>query len=184
MKKSVLLFFVLFSLVPAFGQSDSTYPALMLDRIFAKDVFSLPATDGWNNIQSSLDVFYYIDRAFRDYKLDMPSQNTWPTEFQVYETQKGFDGTFQDFFGSLDSNLDHLILTQPQIVEICRRYPKLFLLEDLPAFILTKAQKQYYVIEVERNPSGFWTYVRKLADEQVWMGAMNRRIIVPSPAAP
>jgi len=179
--KTIFLFLSLFISHFASGQtSDSVYSSNILQRIFVRDKFELPATDGWDIIMYSPDVFSYVSPDFRKEKMDLPSKMTGPTDLQVYSMIDGQDWNHQKYFSSLDSNLDRLCLTQHQIIEVCRRYRGLFS-EDVATFMLFKSRRHYYVAGIMLVPSGFWIYADPLESEQVFNGSFNRLLVVPAP---
>ena len=65
------------------------------------------------------NVFSYIDSYFTNWNLDVKSPKTEYTEMAVLEIDK--DGTFEQIFKSINSDLDSLCLTQAQIIKFCNK---------------------------------------------------------------
>ena len=68
----------------------------------------IDATNGTETLASANDVFNYIDPAFKNLGGEQSEKETPEMTVDVYEQIK--DATYPEIFGSVDQNLNHLVV--------------------------------------------------------------------------
>lgn len=169
------------NLNPQAAQSDT--PNCLKHICLGKHVV-IAATDGTETIASAHDVFSYIDPAFENLGSDKVEQPTPEVTVDVYEQVE--DATYQNIFGSIDSNPDHLVLTTSQIKSFVVNNAKEFLLkgEEWTCFrFLFKAGSEFFVADVRILANGESALrITGFMDESVRHAQYHHRIVVPQPA--
>lgn len=143
------------------------------------------ATKGTETLASANDVFSYISPDFKNWGCDKAEQATPEMDVEVYEQLE--DATYPNIFGSLDQNLDRLVLTTSQIKSFIVNHAKDYLLEgeEWTCFrSLFKVGNEFFVADV-RVLSGGDRAVRisRFLDGSVRHADYHHRIVVPQQAA-
>lgn len=113
------------------------------------------ATDGTETLASATDLFSYISPDFKNWGCDKVEPVTPEVAVEVYEQTK--DATYPRIFGSIDQNLDRLVLTTPQIKSFVLNNAKDYFLEseEWTCFrFLFKADNEFFVADVRVLASG------------------------------
>ena len=143
------------------------------------------ATQGTETLASADDVFSYISPDFKNWGCDKAEQATPETAVEVYEQLE--DADYPKLFGSLDQNLDHLVLTTPQIKSFIVNHAKEYLLaaEEWTCFrFLFKAGNEFFVADVRILSKGDRAVrVSRFLDGSVRHAQYRHRIVVPQLAA-
>ena len=135
--------------------------------------FNIRECDGVTTVANAKNVFSLVDSAFKE--VNVPSEATHATTIEVY---KFFMYSSLYFvFRSINSDLDKLVFTQNQIVEICENHSD-YLNPDTTTFFLTKVNKKYVVVMAAARHKSIW--LRGALDpNQAESCASKPSIIVP-----
>ena len=96
----------------------------------------------------------------------------------VYEAKK--NATLEEIFGLLGTDLDKLCLTQAQIKNFCKKYPKWLCKNGDPTFFLFKIENQFFVVYVCVDPeASLYVFADSLKYSRVWFSKNYHRLIVP-----
>jgi hypothetical protein len=138
------------------------------------------ATKGTETLASANDIFSFISSDFKNWGCNETEQETPEVAVEVYEQIE--DATYPKIFGSLDQNLDHLILTTPQIKNFVVNHAKDYLLEEeWTCFrFLFKVGTESFIADV-RVLSGGDREVRvtRFLDGSIRHAEYRHRIVVP-----
>ena len=108
------------------------------------ETLMLDALDGKETLVNATKVFSSgIDGNFKEWNTDKPGIATKEQTVDVHELVK--DATFAQMFGSLGTDLDKLCLTQAQIINFCKKYPKWLHQDGYAIFFLFKVEDQFFV---------------------------------------
>ncbi|MEI6238565.1 MAG: hypothetical protein WCP15_03470 [bacterium] len=145
-------------------------------------------TDGKENIAQSVDLFKAgIDRDFTNWGCDVPSDPTAPLNVTVHEMVE--NGNFMEIFGGINKNLNHLCLTQSQIIQFVQKHRKWLRTDGCATFFLFKVvfdkgtpqeREEFFVADVYFGDRGQLTVgVRRFSNDNVWYGGSRHRVVVP-----
>ncbi len=121
-----------------------------------------------------------VDSNFRKLGLDQPGRSTPATRVHVYEMAT-YNASFSSMFGSLNSNMEKLCLTQHQIKNFRAKYPGWFEEYGSAVFFLLKSYGQFFVIELDSRWDGkLVNNVYRLENSGYsWDSARRHRLVVP-----
>lgn len=142
------------------------------------------ATNGTETLATAHDVFSSISPDFKNWGCDKAEQATPEVAVLVYEQSE--DATYPKIFGSVDQNLDHLVLTTPQIKNFVVNHAKDYLLEaEWTCFrFLFKMGNEFFVADVRVLSDGYRAVrVTRFLDGSVRHADYHHRIVVPQVAA-
>ena len=124
------------------------------------------------------DVFLYIDPDFTNWELDMKSPKTESTEMAVLEIDK--DGTFEQIFKSINTDLDSLCLTQAQIIKFCESEKSKLRGDRYATFFLFKENDEFFVAGVHVPSGGTLSVgVYRFSSGSVWNAEGRHRVVSP-----
>lgn len=138
------------------------------------------ATKGTETLASAHDVFSSISSDFKNWGCDKAEQATPDVAVEVYEQIE--DAEYPKIFGSLDQNLDRLVLTTPQIKNFVVNHAKDYLLEtEWTCFrFLFKVGNEFFIADVRVLPDGNRAVrVTRFLDGSVRHAEYRHRIVVP-----
>lgn len=139
---------------------------------------TLDATDGKQTIADSNGVFSSIDSDFKNWSANKTGISTKESLVDVYEMAK--DARFTQMFGSLNSDLDKLCLTQHQILNFIQKHRNWLRTEGYGTLFLFKADDQFFVARVGFNGDGsLRVVVRRFEDDSMWNAVYRHRVVVP-----
>ncbi len=151
---------------------------LILKLIVGGEVLKLDSVNGKGTIANSKKVFSSIDQDFEDYGANKTGMATKESFLEVYEIAK--DVTLAQMFGSLNSDLDKLCLTQHQILNFIQKYRNWLRAGGHATLFLFKVDDQFFVASVSFNVDGsLCVFVYYLEHELVWSAVFLNRLIVP-----
>ena len=158
------------------GRSDNRnifFRSLSLDQSVV-----IGPTDGRANLAQAEDIFSYIDPDFTRWGLDVQGELRLETQVEVLELVK--DGRFDQFFPSLNPNLDQLCLTQDQIKKFCIDHKGWLRTDSHATFFLFKVNNEFFVADVHMNDnSQLRVYVGRFLDGYFWSAKNLLRVVVP-----
>lgn len=178
-----------------FGQNNKITPAIQtfVKRLIAQlaenisgcvklisgaETLTLDSTDGVETLFQAGGVFSCIDPDFKDWGLNVKSEPTGPTNVAVHEVIK--DGTFEQIFGGLSSNLDSLCLTQTQIIQFATKYRKWLRGDYYATFFLFKVDGKLFVARVRvRGDGSLGVHLHHFSYDSVWHAGYRHRVVVP-----
>jgi len=138
------------------------------------------ATNGTETLASADDVFSSISPDFKNWGCDKDELATPETAVAVYEQIE--DATYPEIFGSVDQNLDRLVLTTPQIRSFVVNNAKAYLLEaEWTCFrSLFKVGNEFFIADVRVLTGGNRDVrVTRFSDGSVRHAKYHHRIVVP-----
>ncbi len=144
----------------------------------------IDATNGTETLASANDVFNYIDPAFKNLGGEQSEKETPEMTVDVYEQIK--DATYPEIFGSVDQNLNHLVLTTSQIKSFIVNRAKDYLLEaEWTCFrFLFKVGNEFFIADVRVLSDGNRDVrVTRFLDGSVRHAEYRHRVVVPQLAA-
>lgn len=139
------------------------------------------ATKGTEILASANDVFSYISPDFKNWGCDKAGQTTPEIAVEVYEQIE--DADYPKIFGSLDQNLDHLVLTTPQIKSFVVNHARDYLLEaEWTCFrFLFKVGSEFFIADVRILSDGTREVrATRFLDGSVRHAQYHHRIVVPA----
>lgn len=153
---------------------------MIIKLISAAKRIVIAATNGTETLASAHDVFSYIDPAFKNWGCDKAEQATPEVAVDVYEQIE--DTTYPKIFGSVDENLDRLVLTTPQIKSFIVNRAKDYLLDaEWTCFrFLFKVGDEFFIADVRVLAGGDRAVrVTRFLDGSVRHADYRHRIVVP-----
>ncbi len=138
------------------------------------------ATKGTETLASANDMFSSISSDFRNWGCDKAEPATPDVAVLVYEQIE--DADYPKIFGSLDQNLDRLVLTTPQIKNFVVNHAKDYLLEaEWTCFrFLFKVGNELFIADVRVLSDGNRAVrVTRFLDGSVRHAEYRHRIVVP-----
>ena len=138
------------------------------------------ATQGTETLATAHDVFSSISSDFKKWGCDKAEQATPDTAVEVYEQIE--DADYPKIFGSLDQNLDRLVLTTPQIKNFVVNHVKDYLLDaEWTCFrFLFKVGSELFIADVRILKGGTREVrVTRFLDGSVRHAEYRHRIVVP-----
>lgn len=138
----------------------------------------LDAENGKETLANAKDLFVYIDSDFKNYGVNESGLATNETATQVYEVVK--DANFSEIFGSLNTDVSKLCLTQAQIKQFVKRYRSWLRIDGYGTFFPFKNNNQFFVASVRVGSGGaLWVYVPRFESSLVWRAGNRHRVVVP-----
>jgi len=148
-----------------------------LKLLSGTETLFLDECDGQSIIADSKNVFYSIDNDFKSYGANEKGVATSKTPVEVHELIK--DGKFTQIFGSLNSDLDKLCLTQNQILNFIKNHKNWLRADGYGTFFLFKSNGKFFVAGVNVDSGGLHVRVYHFGRDRVW-GAVDRyRFVIP-----
>ncbi|MEA3398834.1 MAG: hypothetical protein U9R06_03800 [Patescibacteria group bacterium] len=155
-------------------------------RIF-EDPLMIPAVNGQRIIAEASDVFPgWIDSDLKKWGADEAGPETGETKTEVYEIVK--DGNFRKLFGSLNSDISKLCLTQHQIIIFIEKHRSWLRDDGFDTFFLFRSKNtifkddslgEYFVADVSVVSNGLKVNVDQFERSDVWHAEYRRRLVVP-----
>jgi hypothetical protein len=153
---------------------------MIIKLISAGKCVVIGATKGTETLASANDVFSSISPDFKNWGCDKTELVTPDMAVLVYEQVE--DADYPTIFGSLDQNLDRLILTTPQIKNFVVNHAKEYLLDaEWTCFrFLFKAGNELFIADVRVLSDGNREVrVTRFLDGSVRHAEYHHRIVVP-----
>jgi hypothetical protein len=153
----------------------------MIKLISAGKRIVIGATQGTETLASAGDMFSYISPDFQRWGCDKAEQATPEVAVEIYEQIE--DAIYPKIFGSVDPNLDRLVLTTPQIRNFIVNHAKDYLLEaeEWTCFrFLFKVGNEFFVADVRVLFDGKRDIrTTRFLDGSVRHSKYHHRIVVP-----
>lgn len=138
----------------------------------------LDAENGKETLANAKDLFVYIDSDFKNYGANESGLATNETATQVYEVVK--DANFSEIFGSLNTDVSKLCLTQAQIKQFVKRYRSWLRIDGYGTFFPFNNNNQFFVAYVRGHSDGALKVdVLRFGDSHVWYAVNRHRVVVP-----
>lgn len=153
---------------------------MIVKLISASKRVVIGATKGTETLASANDVFNSISSDFKNWGCDKAELATPEVVVEVYEQIE--DADYPKIFGSLDQNLDRLVLTTPQIKNFVVNHAKDYLLEaEWTCFrSLFKVGNEFFIADVRVLSDGDRAVrVTRFSDGSVRHAEYHHRIVVP-----
>ncbi|MEN9649384.1 MAG: hypothetical protein RL094_351 [Candidatus Parcubacteria bacterium] len=153
---------------------------MILKPISSGKLVVISATKGTDTLAFANDVFSYIDPNLKNWGCDKIEKETPEMAVEVYEQIE--DATYPEIFGSVDQNLDHLVLTTSQIKNFVVNNAKDYLLEaEWTCFrFLFKTGDEFFIADVRvLNNGNRDVRVTRFLDGSVRHAEYRHRIVVP-----
>lgn len=142
------------------------------------EALPLPACDGTRTVAQAEDVFKrYIDHDFKNWGLDVPGIATPATHVQVHEQIK--NGTFQQLFTWLSSDMDKLAMTQHQIVMFCQEHHKWLRQDGYATLFLFKEKGEFFVAYVRVHSGSLYVGVIRFEYQPAWPAEIRPCLVTP-----
>ena len=139
---------------------------------------ALDAVDGTETLADAKDTFAWIDSDFKNWGADEKGPATKETPVDVHEMTK--DAFFSQIFGSLNSDVRQLCLTQHQIKKFVRKYRNWLRTDGYGTFFLFESRGNFFVADVRfRSVDELGVHVRQFEYSVVWRAEGRRRVVVP-----
>jgi hypothetical protein len=138
------------------------------------------ATKGTEILASANDVFSFISPDFKNWGCDKAELATPEMVVEVYQQVE--DAEYLKIFGSLNQNLDRLVLTTPQIKNFVVNHAKDYLLEaEWTCFrFLFKVGNEFFVADVRILKGGNRAVrITRFLDGTIRHAEYRHRIVVP-----
>ncbi|MCC6198706.1 hypothetical protein IT401_00600 [Candidatus Nomurabacteria bacterium] len=143
----------------------------------AQEIF-IETCDGTQTIATAKETFKSgIDGDFKNWGTNKLGNSTQKTSVQVHELVK--DATFAQMFGSLETDLDKLCLSQHQIKLFCEVHKDWLHKDGYAIFFLFKVDEQFFVANVYVNSGGLHVSVYRFGLDDVWRAEYSHRMVVP-----
>jgi hypothetical protein len=142
------------------------------------------ATNGTETLASANDMFSSISPDFTNWECDKVELATPEVAVEVYEQIE--DATYPNIFGSIDQNLDSLVLTTPQIKNFVVNHAKDYLLgAEWTCFrFLFKVGNEFFIADVRVLSDGNRDVrITRFLDGSVRHAVHSHRIVVPQQVA-
>ena len=159
----------------------------LLSRVPEKEVYLkllsgaetlfLDECDGQQTVTNSKNVFYSIDNDFKNYGANEKGIATKKMAVEVHELVK--NGKFTQIFGSLNSDLDKLCLTQDQILNFIKNHKNWLRKDGYGTFFLFKSNGKFFVADVDVVSGGLRVLVCHFGIDYVWSAEDRYRFVVP-----
>lgn len=153
---------------------------MIIKPISAGKCVVIGATKGTETLASAHDAFNSISLDFKNWGCDKVEQETPEMTVLVYEQIE--DATYPMIFGSVNQNLDRLVLTTPQIKNFVMNHAKEYLLEaEWTCFrFLFKVGNEFFIADVRVLSDGKRDVrVTRFLDGSVRHAEYHHRIVVP-----
>ncbi len=148
-------------------------------RLLTTAPLTIPACDGTRTIAQATDVFKWgIDGDFKNWGLDVPSKATSTVQADVHELV--WEGRFNQFFPSLNSDIKQPCWTQHQIIAFCLEHRGQLRTEGWANFFLFEANNDFFVARVSVYDDGQLDVdVDRFSHDRVWYAKDRHRVVVP-----
>jgi len=150
---------------------------IYLKLISGSETLFLDECDGQNTIADSKGIFYSIDSDFKNYGANQKGVATPKIPVEVYEQVK--DGKLSKIFGSLNSDLYKLCLTQAQILNFIKNHKNWLRLDGLATFFLFESCEKFFVANMRVDSDGLHACVRDFDFDIVWNAEFRHRFVLP-----
>jgi hypothetical protein len=145
--------------------------------LYSSEKIIIDPCDGTKTLSSAKDVFPAgIDGFFRHEHFSSEIA-TKVTEVKVYEAAT--DDTFSGMFYSFSNDLDELCFTQHQVVNFCKKYPKLLCQNRIETFFLIKVCNEYFIAPVVTFPTGLDVAIYEFNYNRLQKASNLHRIVIP-----
>ncbi len=150
-----------------------------LRLISGAETLALDSTDGTEIIAEAGSLFNgYLDGDFRNWKTNVKGNPTEAQNVQVHEMTK--NGTFEQIYGGLGTDLNALCLTQAQIIGFVKKHRKWLREDGYGTFFLFKVGDEFFVAHVVVDSDGSLdAYVHRFSLDSVWDAEYRDRFVVP-----
>ncbi|MFH0891847.1 MAG: hypothetical protein V1867_03650 [Candidatus Falkowbacteria bacterium] len=150
----------------------NNYLRLLTDKPFIIDV-----VNGCEILADADDVFTWIDKDFKKWRVDEQGPATDRIPVIVYEMTK--DGTFADLYGSLCRDNRKLCFTQAQIKSFVKKYRSWLQTDGYGALFLLQSRGEFFVARVRAHSNGFHVEVHRFEHAALWYVVNRLRLVVP-----
>lgn len=143
-----------------------------------KDNIKIGSTLGNRTIANATNLFYYIDKDFKNWDLDISEKSTKEETLSIYETEE--DSTFEKMFSDVSKDIDSLVLTQEQILSYIENNKNSF--GEPYILFLFKVRKEFFVARVSVGDGGqleVYVFLFSYDYVVVWRAERRFRIVVP-----
>ncbi|MCX6754361.1 MAG: hypothetical protein NTU81_00840 [Candidatus Nomurabacteria bacterium] len=152
---------------------------MRLGLIPGSDFLKIDAVDGTLTLENSKHVF----PSFAKNSCNILDKNksvvpTPETTVEIYGLIR--NSNYSQMFGSLNSDLDCLCLTQHQIKNFCKKYPDHLGDKGNATFFLFKNEKKYFVANVYFYATGLTLRLHHFDDHRIWEKDHLIHIVVPN----
>ncbi len=149
-----------------------------LKLISRAETLTLSSTDGNEIIAEAVSLFNgYLSRDFRDWKTNVKGNQTEVQNVQVHEMTK--NGTFEQIYGDLGTDLNALCLSQTQIIQFVKKHRKWLRTDGYGTFFLFKVGDEFFVAYVRVDSDGsLYADVRRFSGGIVWNAENRHRFVV------
>lgn len=150
-----------------------------LKLISGAETLTLSPTDGNEIIAEAGDLFKgYLDSDFVNWNTNVKGNPTEAQNVQVHEMTK--DGTFEQIYSGLGTDLNALCLSQAQIIQFVKNHRKWLREDGYGTFFLFKVGGEFFVADVSVYSVGSLdAYVDRFSDDNVWFAENRSRFVVP-----
>lgn len=150
-----------------------------LKLISGAETLTLGPTDGNEIIAEAGDLFKgYLDSDFVNWNTNVKGNPTEAQNVQVHEMTK--DGTFEQIYGGLGTDLNALCLTQAQIIGFVKKHRKWLREDGYGTFFLFKVGDDFFVALVDVHSGGTLdASVFRFSRDFVWRAVYRLRFVVP-----
>ncbi len=150
-----------------------------LKLISGAETLTLDPTDGTEVIAEAGSLFNgYLDSDFRNWKTNVKGNPTEAQNVQVHEMTK--DGTFEQIYGGLGTDLNALCLSQAQIIQFVKNHRKWLRTDGYGTFFLFKVGDEFFVAGVDVDSGGSLVAgVFRFSFGLVWGAGSRARFVVP-----
>ncbi|MBP6974814.1 MAG: hypothetical protein KBB54_02615 [Candidatus Pacebacteria bacterium] len=150
-----------------------------LKLISGAETLTLGPTDGNEIIAEAGDLFKgYLDSDFVNWNTNVKGNPTEAQNVQVHEMTK--DGTFEQIYGGLGTDLNALCLTQAQIIGFVKKHRKWLREDGYGTFFLFKVGDDFFVADVRVSSDGtLYAFVHRFSYDYVWFAVYRHRFVVP-----
>lgn len=138
----------------------------------------IAATDGTATIPNATRVFRHIDSDFKNWGADEASSPTPELQTMLYEMVR--NATFEEMFGSLNRETEHLCMTQSQIIEFVETHRNQLRTDGNATFFLFKSKGKFFVASVLFvGVDRLWVCVYRFENADVQSAQYPYRLVVP-----
>ncbi len=158
-----------------------------LRLISGAEILTLEPTDGTEVIAEEGRLFSgYLDSDFRNWNTNVKGNPKKVQNVHVHEMTK--DGTFDQIYGSLGTDLNALCLTQAQIIRFFKqKLHNSYLIHEKPGdagyawfLFLFKVGNEFFVASVGVGSDGsLRAIIYRFLSDDVWEAESRRRFVVP-----
>ncbi len=148
-----------------------------LKLISGGEALIIDAVDGSETLADAKDTFAHIDPNFKNYGADEKGPATKEAPVRVYEMAK--DATLAQMFGSLNSDVRKLRLSQAQIKNFVKKYRNWLRADGYETLFLFESNGQLFVARVYvRSDGGLRVRVSCFGSSRDWYADDRFRVVV------